>query len=112
MFKDSLLQSAARRCVALLVTTGAGLSLASAQATSSADNATPTQLFQTPTMNATASPADALFSSSLSSAEARTAEADDAAAQAATYNVAWLEKGIGRRGYNAQYGRRRYGETR
>ncbi len=112
MFKGSLYQSAARRCLALLVSTGAGLSVASAQGPSSADSVKPAQLFQVPTNAATANGADALFSSSLSSSEATTAETTDAAAQVAAYNLASLDKGLGFPGANAQYGRRRYGQTR
>ncbi len=104
------LQAVVRRSLALAIVAGAGLATAYAQEPAAALNADSAQpfAFQTPTQAfALHTSQDDLFSSSLSSGDA-----SEAAGQAATTNLASLEKNFHLPGANAQYGRRRYGAPR
>ena len=108
MSKYLSLQSAVRRSLAVAAVAGSAWAVASAQTTASVTTADTEQPLQVQPLATTpgVSTQESLFSSSSS-------DNADAANDAATTNLASVEKGIALPGLNAQYGgRRRYGAPR
>ena len=108
MSKFLSLSSAFRRSVAVAVVAGSSWAVAGAQTSSPAGPTAASGSFPAPSLFAVAD--DASMSSSSISSDLPSAA--DAAGDAASTNLATLEKGVNLPGLNAQYGRRRYGAPR